>query len=79
MPVDLDITGKGHCNVEIVLNKTDSTDINLGRKENVNINLDKASQISVLIKKISKTKKFIIVLTDFVQGNPITLSEYRTK
>ena len=74
MPVDLDITGKGHCNVEIVLNKTDSTDINLGRKENVNINLDKTSQISVLIKKISKTKKFIIVLTDFVQESPITLS-----
>ena len=73
MPVDLDIQGKGHCNVEIVLNKKDSKDTTKGKKENIDINLDKKSHISANIKKAKKTKKIIIILSDFIKDKQITI------
>ena len=74
MPVDFDIKGKGHCNIEVQLNKKDNDKFNKIKSQNILLDLNKNTHANFNVKRSRFPKRIKFVITDLEDSSPVEMS-----
>lgn len=77
LPVSFDISGKGECNVEVILNKKDNNEFIRTRRANLNLNLNKISHADLHVNGVKSSKRVRFTISDLHDRSNITLSNIK--